>query len=173
MSEMKIVIAGPTKSGKTSLFNLLAQKKEAPKQTIGPVFYAREIKYGSKMKKLKIIDTSGNPKFRNITRSFLKGINGCLLVFDLTDKDSFEKINDWFYELKRSQIVQIVLIGNKKDQQRQISEKTVKLFASIEGIQYFETDFKDKEQIEKILECLIQNIYAFEIQQLKKDLRKI
>jgi hypothetical protein len=49
-----------------------------------------------------MIDTSGNQKFVNVTRMLLKGIGGSFIAFYLTDKNSFVKINDCIYELKRS-----------------------------------------------------------------------
>jgi GTPase SAR1 family protein len=78
-------------------------------------------------KNIKIIDTPGNQEFVNVTRTFLKGIGGGFIVFYLTDRNSFGKINDWTYELKRSQDAQITLISNEKNQyiegERKISKK--------------------------------------------------
>jgi small GTP-binding protein len=172
MNDIKIAIAGPSSSGKTSLFNLLAQKKEKTKPTIGPTFYKRKFQSGVKVKNLKIIDTSGNSKFKNVTRSFLKEINGGILVFDLSNQESFEKIKEWFHELKRNQKTQIILVGNKKDQKRKISEEIARAFSSQQRIQYFETNFTDKTQIEKILNFLLMKIYAHEVDILKKDIMK-
>jgi small GTP-binding protein len=170
MNDMAIAIAGPSGSGKTSLFNLLAEKKEKPKPTIGPGFYKRQFQSRNKVKNLKIIDTSGNSKFINVTRSFLQRTSGYLLVFDLSKQDSFKEINEWLQELKRNQEAKIILVGNKKDQRRKISEEAARIFASQRKIKYFETDSTDKAQIEKILNFLLKEIYVKEINVLKKDI---
>jgi Ras-related protein Rab-1A len=116
MNDIKIAIVGPSGSGKTYFFNIVAQKNEKPKSTIGPMFCTRQFQLGSKTKNIKIIDTSGNQKFVNVTRTFLKGIDGVFVVFDLTDKNVFDKISDCIYELKRNQDAQIILVVNKKNQ---------------------------------------------------------
>jgi hypothetical protein len=74
--------------------------------------------------------------------------------------------------MKRSENAQIILIGNKKDQKKKISEKEANDFASQNGIQYFETDFEDNVQIEKILNILLKEIYTYEVNILKEYIQK-
>jgi small GTP-binding protein len=72
MNYIKIAIVGSSGSGKTSLFNLLSYKNEKPKPIVGPRFFTRQFQRRNKVKSIKIIDTSGNKKFKNMTRSFLR-----------------------------------------------------------------------------------------------------
>ena len=66
---------------------------------------------------MQIWDTAGQERFKSITEGFYKGCNGVLLVFDLTDQDSFNRIKSWIESIKNkaSQDVVICLVGNKLD----------------------------------------------------------
>jgi small GTP-binding protein len=94
MTEIKIVLVGPSGSGKTKFFNILTQNSEVPKPTAGPVFMVRQIDIKGKMFNVKLVDTSGQERFKNLTRGFLNRVNGVFCVFDLTNNESFEKAKE-------------------------------------------------------------------------------
>lgn len=62
-------------------------------------------------------DTAGQERFRTITNGYYRGADGILIVYDLTDRDSFENVNMWYEEMSRSvnQKIVSILIGNKLD----------------------------------------------------------
>ena len=67
--------------------------------------------------KLQIWDTAGQERFKNITASYYRGGNGVLVVYDITDRDSFENLNSWLIEIEKNanKNVYKLLIGNKCD----------------------------------------------------------
>jgi small GTP-binding protein len=80
-----------------------------------------------------IWDTAGQEAFEKITKSYMKQVDATLLVYDITDKDSFEKYKYWFEEVRRNDPNQLVfVIGNKVDLEdhRRIDKSEVERFCS-------------------------------------------
>ena len=78
---------------------------------------------------LQIWDTAGQERFRSITQTYYRGAHGMFLVFDLTDKSSFDNIKTWLSQIKNAseEGVPIILLGNKKDlvKERVISQQDI------------------------------------------------
>ncbi|KAH0790792.1 ras-like gtp-binding protein ypt1 [Histomonas meleagridis] len=91
--------------------------------------------------KLQVWDTAGQEQYRTITKSFLRGADGILLVFDLTNQNSFDMVNDWMNSIKEnaSSTVDIFLVGNKSDLTRVVSQDKIDEFQKTNGVRYFET----------------------------------
>lgn len=85
--------------------------------TIGVEFGSKIIKIGKTLIKIQIWDTAGQENFRSIARSYYRGAVGVIIMYDLTNKDSFINIYRWLNELKEqsSHKFSIVLVGNKLD----------------------------------------------------------
>ena len=123
MSEIltfKILTLGESSVGKTCILRRYVEGQFFKNQisTIGIDFKSKNLKINNHEIRLKIWDTAGEERFRNITSQYYKGAEGIILVFDLTKKESFEKINDWMKQIKvntQSDEIAIVLLGNKKD----------------------------------------------------------
>ena len=116
---------------------------------------------GNKVK-LQIWDTAGQEQFRNINQSYYKGANGILVVYDITNKESFEGLTSWLIEIEKnsSKDVYKLLIGNKNDleNERKISYNEGKEFASINGMQFFETSAKTAFKVQEAFEVLTKDI---------------
>ena len=95
----KILTIGESGVGKTCLLIRYTENKFQKNYltTIGIDFKSKNITLHNKSVKLKIWDTAGQERFRNITQQYYKGADGIVLVFDLTDAATFEKIshNSW------------------------------------------------------------------------------
>lgn len=168
MSEIltfKILTLGESSVGKTCILRRYVEGQFFKNQisTIGIDFKSKNLKINNHEIRLKIWDTAGEERFRNITSQYYKGAEGIILVFDLTKKESFDKINDWIKQIKlntQSDEIAIVLLGNKKDlvDMRVISFEEGKERAEAFGIKFFETSALDGSGIEDAFLCLSEEI---------------
>ena len=101
-------------------------------------------------------------RFKTITATYYKGAHGCILVYDITDRQSFQDVETWLGEVRQhasSNIVKI-LVGNKSDlkDQRQVSYEEGKQFAESLGMQLLETSAKEKINIDEAFNVLTKAI---------------
>ena len=105
--------------GKTCLLLRYANESFSPTfiTTIGIDFKIKNIALGGKRIKLQIWDTAGQERFRTITTSYFRGAQGILLVYDVTDRQTFLSIRNWVQQIQVHADVNVnkVLIGNKCD----------------------------------------------------------
>eukprot|EP00940_MAST-03C_sp_MAST-3C-sp2_P002052 g2052.t1 len=87
------------------------------KHTIGVEFGSRVITLGGKTIKLQIWDTAGQERFRSVTRSYYRGAAGALIVYDMTDRDSFSHLPKWCDDARSlgNRNITVMLVGNKSD----------------------------------------------------------
>lgn len=106
----------------------------------------------SKVIKLQIWDTAGQEKFRTITSSYYRGAHGIIVVYDVTNRDSFENIKNWMNEITKyaSENVNRLLVGNKSDMdsRRAVSYEEGKELADSMGINFIETSAKASTNVE-------------------------
>ena len=146
----KVLLLGNSNVGKSSLFLRFVDDiwNDTFVPTIGVDFKIKTFEIDSKKIKMQIWDTAGQERFKNIINSYYRGANGILLVYDITDKDSFKNLNNWLIEIERnaSKNVLRVLIGNKSDleDKREISFNQGKEFADNYGLKFIETSAKKK-----------------------------
>ncbi len=111
---------------------------------------------------MQIWDTAGQERFKNITASYYKGGNGVLVVYDITDRESFENLNSWLIEIEKNanKNVYKLLIGNKCDleEKRKVSYQEGKDFATSNGMQFIETSAKADTKVKDAFELLTQEI---------------
>ena len=92
---------------------------------------------------MQIWDTSGQEKFRSITRCYYRNVAGCLLMYDITNRKSFDDIKIWLNEIRNisNEYIKIMLLGTKSDMNynRQISTNEASVFASDNGLLFAET----------------------------------
>ena len=144
----KILLVGNSSVGKSSLFLRFVDDiwNETFVPTIGVDFKIKTIEVEKKNVKLQIWDTAGEERFRTIISSYYKGAHGILLMFDVTDYDSFESLENWLIEIEKNANKNVIklLIGNKIDleENRKVSYNQAKDFADSNGIQYIETSVK-------------------------------
>ena len=117
--KIKIIVVGDSGVGKTNLINRFASDKfdTNSKATIGVEFVYKTLKINKEIIKVEVWDTAGQERYRSITSSYYKGANGAIIVYDLTDEESFKNVESWMNEVikKGKQNMQFLLVGNKKD----------------------------------------------------------
>ena len=160
--EFKVVLIGSTSVGKTSIFNKFMTGDFSPtyKSTITAEFKTKYLKIDNDLYvKLILWDTCGSEKYRAITKQYYRGANGIILVFDLTDQNSFNDIkNIWINDIKNygEKKIQIFIVGNKLDliEKRTVSESQVINYCRENGYKYIEASAKEGINILKIFEEL-------------------
>jgi len=121
--------------------------------TIGVEFGSKVIDAG-KFLKLQIWDTAGQERFRSVTRSYYRGAAGCILVYDITSRESYNHLSTWLSDaraLATSQLA-IVLVGNKIDLQedREVTFLEASRFAQENDLLFLETSAKSGENVEEV-----------------------
>ncbi|MGH0137890.1 UNVERIFIED_CONTAM: hypothetical protein FKN15_074446 [Acipenser sinensis] len=121
--------------------------------TIGVDFKIRTIELDGKTIKLQIWDTAGQERFRTITSSYYRGAHGIIVVYDVTDQESFNNVKQWLQEIDRyaSENVNKLLVGNKCDltTKKVVDYTTAKEFADSLGIPFLETSAKNATNVEQ------------------------
>ena len=121
--------------------------------TIGVDFKIRTIELDGKTIKLQIWDTAGQERFRTITSSYYRGAHGIIIVYDITDRESFDNVKQWLNEIDKyaCENVNKLLVGNKSDldSKRQVDFDEAKAFADERGIPFLETSAKSATNVEK------------------------
>ena len=115
--------------------------------TIGVDFKIRTIELDQKTIKLQIWDTAGQERFRTITSSYYRGAHGIIVVYDVTNQNSFQNVARWLTEIDKyaREGVNKLLVGNKSDIDeggRQVPTAEGKEFAAKNGIPFLETSAK-------------------------------
>jgi Ras-related protein Rab-1A len=132
--------------------------------SIGVDFKLKNIELDNKKIKLQIWDTAGQERFRTITTSYYKGAHAIVIVFDITDKDSFDHVKVWMQDIDKfaKQGVMRILVGNKCDleHQRAVTKDEGNEMALKYGIKYIETSAKDTVNIEELFVDTAKNLMA-------------
>jgi Ras-related protein Rab-1A len=160
----KLLLIGNSSVGKTSI--LLRYVDDAFntdfQTTIGVDFKLAELTRNDKLIKLQLWDTAGQDRFRNIVASYYRGANGIILVYDITNAESFHNIPKWMEESSSylTQSVPKLLIGNKADlsSQRQVSTADAQEFATQHGMLFLETSAKTNKNIKSAFETMADNM---------------
>ncbi|KAG2598425.1 hypothetical protein PVAP13_5KG366500 [Panicum virgatum] len=151
----KLLLIGDSGVGKSCLLLRFADDSylESYISTIGVDFKIRTVEQDGKTIKLQIWDTAGQERFRTITSSYYRGAHGIIVVYDVTDQESFNNVKQWLNEIDRyaSENVNKLLVGNKCDlaESRAVSYEAGKALADEIGIPFLETSAKDATNVEK------------------------
>ena len=171
----KILTIGESGVGKTCILRRFVENKFLKNHlaTIGIDFKTKNIEIDGTPIKLKIWDTAGQERFRNITNQYYKGADGIILVFDVTDQKSFEKIKEWMSQIKaNTQADQIGLNLNKNkcdNEPRTISKNDGEELGKELGIEYYETSAMKGDGIAQAFEFLAKNILTKKKIDLKNE----
>ena len=140
----KIVVLGEARVGKTSL-TLRFVKNQFDKEqdsTIDASFLSKKVSVGEKSVNLNIWDTAGQEKYHALAKNYYQGASGAVLVYDVTDLDSFAKAKTWYSELRKyiGPDAPIVIAGNKSDKiDKLVKEDEADAYARSVGIEHIAT----------------------------------
>lgn len=161
----KIIIIGDSSVGKSCLLFRMADRQwcSDTDPTIGVEFRSMTVEANKYIFKLQLWDTSGQERFKSIVRSYYTQGTGCLLVFDITNHESFTHLNDWYDDLKNKSTICdscILLVGTKSDlnKQRVIDKEQAIHFAKERGLLgYIETSSKNGTGMDSITDMMVKS----------------
>lgn len=151
----KIVLIGQSSVGKTSIIIRFSKNAFNADQesTIGAAFVSRSVETSNGTISLQIWDTAGQERYRSLVPRYSQGASVIIIVFDITDEESFEAAKDWLSDARTNHPggkVIWYLVGNKCDLKPKFDLEKAKLFAQDEGLEYTETSAKTGENIESM-----------------------
>ena len=172
----KIIIIGNAYVGKTSIVSSLIERpmSQQYQNTIGVDFSVKNLELENHKKiKLQLWDTAGQETFHSIIKSYYRYVSGVIVVFDVTDRESFQKIDYWLYQYNKENECNkeykknkhqhpILLLGNKCDvkaSKRVVTEKEATQKAQDIGAIYFETSAYANLHIQESFRALSEEIY--------------
>ena len=178
--EFKIISLGDTGVGKTSIFKRYIENNfdEDTMSTIGMSSVNKKLtlQNGKKIC-LKLIDTSGQERYRAIPINYYKNANGVLFVFAHNDKDSFDHIKEWiklFDEYCNNKDIPKFLIGNKNDLKKFDEQENFDGFIKEHNIKrYISTSAKDNINIAEIFKEIAEIIDPKDIKPIKQTARRL
>ncbi|AXA48511.1 Rab family GTPase [Malassezia restricta] len=164
---LKFIIIGDASVGKSSLLVRFTEDRFLVESdaTIGIEFGSHIVTLDSGERlKLQIWDTAGSEQFRSITRSYYKGAAGCLLVYDVTEHDTFEHLPSWLEDVREQaeENASIALVGNMADRpstQRTVSEEEGRAFAQQHNLLFFETSAKTGQNVAEVFASIAKDIF--------------
>lgn len=172
---LKYIIIGDSEVGKSSLLLQFTEQHFQPVHdlTIGVEFGAKLIDIDGRKVKLEIWDTAGQETFLSITRSYYRGADGALLVYDIGRRESFEHLARWLQECQQNcqnDNIEIMVVGMKSDiseRERQVPEAEGRAWAKVHGLYFIEASAKTASNVEQVFAHTAASILrSFDSQQL-------
>ncbi|MHA1912996.1 MAG: Rab family GTPase [Promethearchaeota archaeon] len=151
---IKICLLGEAGVGKTSLVYRFIENKfrDNYKSTLGVNLLKKDVEipnFGGVS--AQIWDLGGQESFRSLRNLYLEGANGGLIIFDLTERNTFDNLNEWIESFRNARGEQpLFLIGNKSDLEGKIKvvETEASQFANSNNMELIITSAKTGQNVE-------------------------
>ena len=155
VNRQKIIFIGDVSVGKTSIINVLMGQKfnNEYEASIGVDFFSKTIKYKGKTIKLQIWDSAGQEKFRSLIPNYIRGSSLVFIVYDITNRKSFENLQSWIDFVNNIENSNIVILANKIDleNQRQVQTEEGQKFCTEKNYDFFEVSAKEANNLNNML----------------------
>ena len=162
----RLLIIGDSQVGKTSflsrytkgVFNLTYLS------TAGIEFFSKDEIINNRKIRIELWDTAGSEKFFSLTSNFLGNAQGIMVMFDVTNIDSFESLINWTDSIKTHlsngiENIPVIIIGNKIDiKEREIKSIDANKYCNDLGFKYFETSAKTGENVRDTIIYLVKEV---------------
>ena len=138
----------------------------------------KNIEIQGKSVKLQIWDTAGEERFKNIISSYYRGANGLLLLYNITDRESFESLNSWLIDIEKNTKKDVckILVGTNCDleDERKVTYQEGKEFATKNEMKFIEVSAKNNINVKEAFDILLEDIWNnISNKKEKKDDEKI
>ena len=155
INRQKIIFTGDIYVGKTSIINVLMGQKfnNEYEASIGVDFFSKTIKYKGKIIKLQIWDSAGQEKFRSLIPNYIRGSSLVFVVYDISNRKSFESLQSWVDFVNNIENSNIVIVGNKIDleSKRVVRTEEGQKFCNEKNYEFFEVSAKDDTNLNNML----------------------
>ena len=174
-----IMVLGNSEVGKTCFILKYTENffQELYYSTVGMDFKIKKETINNKQYNLFLFDTSGAEKYRSIALNVIRNAQGIILIYDITDKKSFESIPDWIKSIREAKGdgFPMILLGNKldKEDKRIISKKKGKELADKYGIKFFETSNKTGVNVREAVMALFYETVKIEENEIKNSFNRM
>ncbi len=162
---LKINLIGDSNVGKTSIIHQFIKKTFINSVcTIGIECYRKKIKIEEYIFNLNIWDTAGQEIYRNLTKNSIRGVDILMLVFDVTNRNTFNNLEYWYNEIKNIidlNTITFCLIANKIDlvEKQQVFYEEYYKYSNLKNAQLFETNAKDYNLVNQVFENSVESYY--------------
>ncbi|CAH0365318.1 unnamed protein product [Pelagomonas calceolata] len=155
---LKLLTIGAAHSGKSCIVKRYCEGRFVSKyvQTVGVDYGVKPVDVDGTMVRVNFWDLSGHSAFLEVRNEFYKDTSATLLVYDASDRNSFEELETWLREAFRygmKESIPICVCANKIDRPRKVSESEGRKWARDRGYDYFETSAQSGANISEVFEC--------------------
>ena len=162
----QLLVIGDSTVGKTSILSRFANGTFNANYlaTIGLDNFTKDENIDNKNVRIKIWDTAGQERYKALTKGFFRNAQGIMIVYDVTNQETFENLKYWIQTIKThmgNEIdnIPIIIIGNKIDsEEREVQFEEAESFCKQEEYPYFETSAKTGENIDNTLRFLVKKV---------------
>eukprot|EP00736_Rhodelphis_marinus_P001572 Rmarinus@m.2488 len=162
--QFKLVLLGDSNVGKSSLVLRFVRGQffEYQESTIGAAFLTQTVALDDYTVKFEIWDTAGQERYHSLAPMYYRGAAAAVVVYDITNHDSFERAKNWVRELQRqgSPNVVIALAGNKCDLEakRKVDPEEAQTYADDNGIMFMETSAKTAHNVNDLFVLIARKL---------------
>merc|ERR1712010_256373 len=162
--QFKLVLLGDSAVGKSSLVLRFVRGQffEYQESTIGAAFLTQNVSLNDYTVKFEIWDTAGQERYHSLAPMYYRGAAAAVVVYDITNADSFSRAKSWVKELQRqgSPNIVIALAGNKCDlaSKRKVEASEASEYAKDNGLFFMETSAKTALNVEELFKAIAKKL---------------
>jgi len=167
LPSLKILLIGPSGAGKSALLIRYCDDlfdSESSTATIGVDFKVKKLSVRGSPYRLNLLDTAGQERFRTLSNSYYRGAHGVILIYDISNRDSFLTMDRWFDEAENNAMPGVVtyLVGSKLDKSalRAVKYEEGEELAQRHGSSFCEVSAKTRENVRKPFIELVDRIVS-------------
>ena len=165
---IELLLIGDQNVGKSNFIFRFTENKfsESHQATIGIDVKVKNITIDNKVYKVQIFDTSGQEAYKSISRNYYLKVQGILLMFDLTNKFSFQNLENWIKEIYNIRDkVPFMIIGNKCDLENniEVNDDEVIQFGNKNDASYYKTSAKNGKNVDNAIINFVKQIIDLDI----------
>ena len=171
----KLVFLGEIYVGKTSLLSRFMSDTfdDNYKATIGIDFLSKSMTLPDRTVRLQLWDTAGQERFRSLIPNYIRDSSVAIIVFDVTNKQSFESLEHWVKDVRteRGELARIVIVGNKSDkhEDRMVTYEEAQEAAKAFNAGFLETSAKTGDNVDGLFDVIAQILSSAGVEEAQAE----